>query len=658
MPLKRRLLLSGVIAMCSVLILASVSLFSLWQSELNLERQINVTQAVRHELTADIAHSHVAAAVVSAVLLGQDGAEDRKAELQAAIEAEAQNFRAEMDALQALELPEHIRSMVASLLPLVDGFNSTGAEVAALAFTNTQDGADALPAFQSYSANISEKLSKLGKAIKASAAETAAEARQYNQNLLYLVLGISAVATLIMLHNSRKVTLSIIRPIERMRAALREVAQGDFSLKVADRMRADDFGDIAHDIDAVSGRVVKALEEQNKLRQQGEAVIERLRQALQHLSAGDFSDRISEKFGAEYEALRANYNETVDKLNELLSQVVQAGGRLNRQADGIRTGAEDLSARTESQAATLEQTAAALEQMTASVNSSAQNAQEVQGAVEAARADVERSGEVVEGAIAAMNEIENSSNQIGQIIGVIDDIAFQTNLLALNAGVEAARAGEVGRGFAVVASEVRALAQRSSDAAMEIKGLISASSAHVQDGVHKVDGAGKALETVVTQVSRITELVAGISRESAEQAQGLNEINIGVAQLDSVTQKNASMVEETGSAIRAMSSETVELNRMVGQFVLLDSAPSAAARLPAAPAVMAPSAPPENAPASHQAVQPKPAPEPAQEPEAELDADYAEAMAGALEEDRWVDFNGEDEVFPDGESAGPAARSA
>ncbi|MBY6139097.1 HAMP domain-containing protein [Leisingera daeponensis] len=576
LSLKRRLLLSGIIAMSSVLILAAVSLFSLWQSELNLERQINVTQAVRHELTADIAHSHISAAVVSAVVLGQDGAEARKAELLAVAEEEAQRFRAEMDALHALELPEDIRRMVASLLPLVDGFNTSGAEVMALAFTDTEAGADALPAFQSYSANISGKLSRLGAAIKVSAADTASAARRNDQNLLYLVLAISAAATVIMLRNSRTVTLTITRPIERLRAALREVAEGDIRLKVADRMRADDFGEIAKDIDAVSGRVVEALEEQNALREEGEAVIERLRGALQRLAAGDFSDQITDQFGGEYEPLRVNYNETVARLNGLLSQVVQAGGRLQSQADGIRAASEDLSNRTESQAATLEQTAAALEQMTASVNSSARNAQEVQGAVEAARADVERSGEVVEGAIAAMNEIETSSNQISQIIGVIDDIAFQTNLLALNAGVEAARAGEVGRGFAVVASEVRALAQRSSDAAMEIKTLISASSAHVKDGVQKVDGAGRALDTVVSQVGRITELVAGISRQSAEQAQGLGEINIGVSQLDTVTQQNASMVEETGSAIRAMSGETVELNRMVGQFVLLDGKPPAA----------------------------------------------------------------------------------
>lgn len=645
LSLKKRLLFSAVIALASVLILASVSVYSLWQSELELERQINVTQAVRHELTADMAHSKVDTSVVSAVLLGQDGSDSQKAKIAAALEQETTRFRSEMEALQALELPDDIRSMVVAILQQVDGVNDGARSVMELAFVSTQDAVEALPAFQSQSASITEDLNVLGKAIKLSAAETAESARQHDMNLLYTVLGISVLAAIIMAYNSRKITQNITKPIERLRAAMHEVAQGDFNLKVADRMRADDFGEIAKDVDAVSGRVVKALEEQSILRQEGEAVMARLRSALQRLAAGDFSDEITEAFSSDYEPLRVNYNETVAKLNELLAQVVQAGGRLNGQADGIRNASEDLSSRTESQAATLEQTAAALEQMTASVNSSASNAKEVQGAVESARADVERSGEVVEGAIAAMNEIENSSNQISQIIGVIDDIAFQTNLLALNAGVEAARAGEVGRGFAVVASEVRALAQRSSDAAMEIKTLISASSAHVQDGVHKVDGAGKALSTVVSQVSEITELVAGISRQTAEQAQGLNEINIGVSQLDSVTQQNASMVEETGSAIRAMSGETVDLNRMVGQFVLLDSeatAPSGAASNLAGSAAAAPFAKPLDA-------------APAAQPEG--DAHYASAMAAAQDDDRWEDFNGEGEAWPEDNSEA-VARSA
>ena len=226
-----------------------------------------------------------------------------------------------------------------------------------------------------------------------------------------------------------------------------------------------------------------------------------------------------------------------------------------------------------------------------------------------------------------MNEIEASSTQISQIIGVIDDIAFQTNLLALNAGVEAARAGEVGRGFAVVASEVRALAQRSSDAASEIKVLISASTAHVQDGVKKVDGAGKALSTVVSQVTNIADLVSGISSESAEQAQGLNEINIGVSQLDSVTQQNASMVEQSSMAIRAMNNETVGLNDLVGQFALRGDAGGdmhGAA-----------------APAWQESARPVPQPP----------ADYAASQTAESDEEAsdrlWEDFNDGSEAWPE-----------
>ncbi|WP_083100972.1 methyl-accepting chemotaxis protein [Pseudophaeobacter leonis] len=185
-------------------------------------------------------------------------------------------------------------------------------------------------------------------------------------------------------------------------------------------------------------------------------------------------------------------------------------------------------------------------------------------------------GVLLRGLLAAMNEIESSSSRISQIIGVIDDIAFQTNLLALNAGVEAARAGEVGRGFAVVASEVRGLAQRSSEAAMEIKILIGTSSAHVQDGVQQVDGAGKALEAVVQQVAQISELVSGISAVSANQATGINEVNIGMSQLDEVTQKNATMVDQSNSAIQSLNAETLGLNQLVGQFVLREGQDQAA----------------------------------------------------------------------------------
>jgi methyl-accepting chemotaxis protein len=186
--------------------------------------------------------------------------------------------------------------------------------------------------------------------------------------------------------------------------------------------------------------------------------------------------------------------------------------------------------------------------------------------VATAKTDAENSGEVVGQAVTAMGEIEQSSHQISSIIGVIDEIAFQTNLLALNAGVEAARAGDAGRGFAVVASEVRALAQRSAEAAKEIKALISASSTQVAAGVNLVGETGKALKRIVTQIAEINGVVTDIAASAQEQATGLNEVNAAVNQMDQVTQQNAAMVEESTAASYALAQEADELSRMMSQF--------------------------------------------------------------------------------------------
>ena len=250
----------------------------------------------------------------------------------------------------------------------------------------------------------------------------------------------------------------------------------------------------------------------------------------------------------------------------------------------ITGAADDLSRRTEQQAASLEETAAALDQITATVKKTSEGAVEATTAVASARTDADRGGEVVREAVSAMSRIESSADQIGQIIGVIDEIAFQTNLLALNAGVEAARAGDAGRGFAVVASEVRALAQRSAGAAKEIKALISASSREVGAGVALVGRTGEALDRIVGQVARVEELVREIAASAREQATGLNEVNAAVNQMDQVTQQNAAMVEQSTAASHALASECDALNQLVCGFRLgADVAAEAPARNAPAP---------------------------------------------------------------------------
>jgi methyl-accepting chemotaxis protein len=317
-------------------------------------------------------------------------------------------------------------------------------------------------------------------------------------------------------------------------------------------------------------------------------VVGSVAEGLSKLSDGNLMFRLTAPFAGEYEALRRDFNSAMDKLQETMSVIAANTDGIRGGGEEISRAADDLSRRTEQQAASLEETAAALDEITATVRRTAEGANEANSVVAAARTDAEHSGEVVSKAVAAMSAIESSSTQIGQIIGVIDEIAFQTNLLALNAGVEAARAGDAGRGFAVVASEVRALAQRSADAAKQIKSLISTSSQQVGQGVALVGETGKALDRIVQQVGRITVLVTEIAASAKEQATGLHEVNTAVNQMDQVTQQNAAMVEESTAASKNLALEAEALADLVGQFKVRDGAPTASRHAPPRSAAHAP----------------------------------------------------------------------
>ena len=328
------------------------------------------------------------------------------------------------------------------------------------------------------------------------------------------------------------------------------------------------------DVETQAGGKARLVESERIAREAGlveqirrdQLAIEALGQGLGRLANGDLNAPIDTPFSGNAESLRQDFNASIEKLKQTLLAVAVRAAAIEAGAQEMSKASDDLSRRTEGQAASLEETAAALDEITATVRRAAEGATHARQVVAVADSDAQKSALVVRQAVEAMDAIAKSARQISQIIGVIDEIAFQTNLLALNAGVEAARAGEAGRGFAVVAAEVRALAQRSAEAAKQIKGLISASTGQVDHGVKLVAQTGNSLERIMAQVSEINSIVCEIAAGSKEQSTGLDEVNAAINRMDQATQQNAAMVEQSTAAGRSLSAESGQLSELIGQF--------------------------------------------------------------------------------------------
>ncbi|MFA7415200.1 MAG: methyl-accepting chemotaxis protein [Rhizobium sp.] len=395
-------------------------------------------------------------------------------------------------------------------------------------------------------------------------------------------LSVMAVATGIL-------TRRLFAPLAELSSVTGDVANGKLDHVVGNQERKDEIGSMARSLERfraalIEQRRLEALNEENREKSEAErrqrlaerdaearslqSVVTALDEGLDRLAGGDLAFEITQAFPQELEGLRLNFNKALSTLSQTLSAIGGNSVAVREGSEEMRAGADQLAARTERQAAAITETASAIKAITDAVKTQIARAEDAGRISRNAKDDTEQSGHIMRETIAAMEAIKASSQQINQIIGVIDEIAFQTNLLALNAGVEAARAGESGKGFAVVAQEVRELAQRSSAAAKEIAGLLAKSTGEVATGVSLVEKAGTALNGIGAHVLAINGQIGEIMESTREEAQTLVEINSSVGQIDVMTQQNAAMVEETTAAIHRLASEAVEMDQRLGQFTL------------------------------------------------------------------------------------------
>ncbi|WP_181242643.1 methyl-accepting chemotaxis protein [Caulobacter vibrioides] len=398
-----------------------------------------------------------------------------------------------------------------------------------------------------------------------------------------LAIGGIALITIAMLA-ARSLSRSIARPITTLTAAMTQLARGDNDISV-DANRGDELGDMARAVlvfrdaalakaeaDRAKEAADRAKAEADRAKLGAEAaqrrVVETLDTALAALASGDLTHVIASPFEPEYERLRQSFNSAVEGLEQSISGVARSAKTVRSGAAEIYTASEDLSRRTEQQASRLQETTTATKQVTVMVGETAQRAADARTAIEVANGNAAEGGAIVTEAISAMDAIQTSSEEISQIINLIDSITFQTNLLALNAGVEAARAGDAGKGFAVVASEVRALAQRSADAARDIKTLIHTSSEQVASGVRRVGDTGQMLTLIGSKIGDTNTLINEIAHNTETQADNLKQVSSAVASMDSMTQQNAAMVKEATAAARSLAGEADELATLVARFRL------------------------------------------------------------------------------------------
>ncbi|AHF82801.1 chemotaxis protein [Rhizobium leguminosarum bv. trifolii WSM1689] len=595
------------------IIIASIAIFALaggatgvgiWSASILSENNAEVARTahiLRNHMQADMMHDALRSDALASLLASNPAAGIDVDTVKADLAEHEASFREMLDANKALAADDKTKTILASVEPPLLAYIASASQIVELAGKDPTAAMKALPGFMAQFSTLEAAMEQAGDQITAASEEISNRSSDINASVDIVLEALLASAALFAFGLYFLTRKTVTKPILSLSDDMQRLAGGDTAIACTGIGRTDEIGTMASAVevfrqaaiankqlekDAEAARLQGETERVTARKQADEDAAERLRAAtsglaagLKRLASGDLAFQIDEPFAPDFENLRHDFNMSIRQLDQTLSAITAAIAAIDEGTREIASGAGDLSKRTEQQAASLEETAAALDQITANVSNSSKRTDEARTEATDANRNAAKSSEVVSHAEEAMRRIEASSQQISSIIGVIDEIAFQTNLLALNAGVEAARAGDAGKGFAVVAQEVRELAQRSAQAAKEIKGHIQKSSVEVESGVKLVLDTSQVLKAISEQIARINQHMDAIAVSAREQSTGLAEVNTAVNSMDQVTQQNAAMVEQSTAASGHLAEEAAKLRELVSRFRLRATAsPSAAGR--------------------------------------------------------------------------------
>ncbi len=552
--------MSAAIAVIAVLVLLAggASIWSSRQQSAALDRMTKSAALLRNHMEADMMHDAIRADVLS-VLVATSGGSTNLEETRKDFAEHSKVLTDNIATDVAYDESDAVTQEAAKIQGKVNDYVAAAREIS----ERPGSAQELFPAFLKTFRELEDGMSTVSDAIETHSTEVNTQADSSAHMAMMLIITSTLICFAVVVLVGIMCRRKIIAPLVDLVAVIKRMSGGDLQVAVPSTERKDELGQLAGATLTFRDQLHEA--DRSKAAQT-DLIVSSVGQGLARLAQGDLVSRIEDDLTGPFARLKSDFNSAIDSLRETMLAVSGASSDINRGATEIRQSSDDLSQRTEQQAANIEETAAAMNQLTSSVAETATGAGEANSLVAQVRDQAEHGGDVVRRAVEAMAGIERSSDEISEIISVIDGIAFQTNLLALNAGVEAARAGDAGKGFAVVASEVRALAQRSADAAKDVKVRILASRDQVGSGVSLVNETGEALGAIIGQINEINARVSSIAAAATRQSSGIQQINSAVRDMDSMTQQNAAMVEESNAAARNLSTGANDLVEKVSRF--------------------------------------------------------------------------------------------